>query len=177
MFKIGTKFDKDSPFSPDPSLKGGYFTIASTKTALARKTMHSPLFSKEAVRRSEHLITDMLAKFLDTLSGYVSGSRPVDLSMGLMCLTADITMNYAFQRPFNALDAKGFQSEVIMGADAFTELFQWPNYFPNTFRVISLVIACLPGWVTSRFMKPFALVSWCLKVSTTRPIDAYWSIL
>lgn len=93
--------------------------------------------------------------------------------MGLMCLTADITMNYAFQRPFNALDAEGFQSEVIKGADAFTEVFQWPNYFPNIFRGISGVIACLPRWFTSRFMKPFALVSWCLEVSATRPMDAH----
>lgn len=165
IFKAGgVNFDKHAPFYAVPQFKDAYFPIASTKTALARKSMHSPPFSKEAVRRSEHLITDMLAKFLDLLSGYVSGARPVDLTMGVRCLTADISMNYAFQRPFNALDEDGFQSQVIMGTDASSRLFQWLAYFPRFFGGVFRVAENLPEWLIRRYMRPFALVNWCLEV-------------
>ena len=133
--------------------------------------MHSPLFSKEAVRRSEHLITDMLAKFLEKLSGYASGTRPVDLSLGFRCIAADVSMNFGIQRPFNVLDAEGFQSEIIDSAEALLELFMWSAYFPRFFGGVSRVTARLPRWFMSRFMKPFALVKWCLDVSLTYPLQ------
>ena len=95
--------------------------------------MHAPLFSKEAVRRSEHLITDMLAKFLKMLSHHASEWRLVDLSLGFSCLAADVSMNYAFQRPINALDAEALQSEVIIGTDTLMKMYRWPIYFPNFF--------------------------------------------
>lgn len=132
--------------------------------------MHSPSFSKEAVRHSEHLITDMLAKFLEILSGYVPGARPVDFTRALSCLFADIAMNYAFQRPFNALDEEGFQSDLLKGVETFAVMGQWPVHFPRVFGGVTWGIQCLPRWLTSRIIKPFALVDWCLDVSTTRTI-------
>ena len=140
--------------------------MPSSKGALARKSMHSPLFSKEAVRRSEHLITDMLAKFLEVLSDCSSSQRSVDLTMGYKCLAADIAMNYAFQRPLNTLDAEGFQSEILKGTEAFSRMFHWPYYFPKFFGCVVRVAAYLPMWFLSRFMKLFALVNWALAVSS-----------
>lgn len=165
IFKIGTKFDKYPPHYANPTFQGGYFPITSTKNALARKKMHSPSFSKEAVRHSEHLITDMLAKFLDILTGYVPGARPVDFTRALNCVFADIAMNYAFQRPFNALDKEEFQSDLLDGVEIFTVMWQWSMHFPRVFGGVTWVIQCLPGWLTSRIIKPFALVDWCLDVS------------
>ena len=133
--------------------------------ALTRKSMHSPLFSREAVRSSEHLLTDMLAKFLKVLSDCSSSPRSVDLTMGYKCLTADIAMNYAFQRPLNTLDAEGFQSDVMKGTEAFSKMFHWSNHFPNFFGSVARVAAYLPMWVLSRFLKPFSLVNWILAVS------------
>ena len=140
--------------------------MMTSKGALARKSMHSPLYSKEAVRRSEYLITDMIAKFLEVLSDCSSNPRSVDLTMGYKCLAADIAMNYAFQRPLNTLDAEGFQSEVMKGTEAFTRIFYWPHYFPNVFGCVDRVAARLPMWFLSRFMKPFTLVNWILAVSS-----------
>lgn len=140
--------------------------MTSSKGALARKSMHSPLFSKEAIRCSEHLITDMLSKFLKVLSDSSSSPRSVDLSMGYKCIAADIAMNYAFQRPLNTLDVEGFQSEVLKGSEAFSLLFYWSNYFPNLFGCVDRVVACLPMWFLSRFMKPFTRVNWSLAVSS-----------
>ena len=137
--------------------------------------MHSPLFSKEAVRRSEHLITDILAKFLDILPNYVLGERPVDLSMGFKCLTADIAMNYTFQRPLNALDEEGFQSHVLTGVAPFMQMAQWTVYFPTFFRGVSQVTGCLPLWVTNKFIEPYALLMWVLEVSLGRLIHADYS--
>ena len=151
-----------------PYLKRSTFNITSTKRALVRKNMQSPLFSKEAVRRSEYLVTDMLAKFLETLSEYASAARPVDLTLGLRCLAADVSMNFGFQRPLNALDAPGFQSEVLDAAAALLDLFMWPINFPNFAQGVFWVTERLPKWFLHRFMKRIALLSWCLEVSAPR---------
>lgn len=132
--------------------------------------MHLPSFSREAVRRSEHLITDMLAKFIDILSGYAPGARSVDLTDALSCLFADIAMNYAFQRPFNALDQEGFQPDVLKGVEAFKGMWLWPMYIPKICGGVTWVIQCLPVWLTSKMIKPFALVNESLEVSATCPI-------
>ena len=173
---MGTKFEKHIPFYNLPVLKDSYF-ISNSRRALMRKSMQSPLFSKEAVRNSEHLITDMLAKFLGILSGYASRVRPVDLSMGLTCLAADVSMNYGFQKPVNALDAEDFGSEIIQAAEANIKLFFWSIHFQKTLRAFSWVATRLPRWFIRRFMKPIALVDWCLGVSATRPNDTNLSVL
>ena len=156
-----------------PQLNGSYFSITSNKSALARKNMHSPLFSKEAVRRSENLVTDMVAKFLKVISGYASVARPVDLSMGFSCLAADVAMNYVFQKTFNALDSEEFQSDMVKATDANIATLQWPIHFPKVFAGFFWVTTCLPRWIVSRFMKPLALIDSCLEVSATRPLQCY----
>lgn len=171
MFKIGSKHDKHAPFYSNPQLDGGYFAITSTKKSLVRKNMHTPLLNKEAVRRSEYLITDMLANFLKILSRCASGTRPVDLSMGFKCLAADVSMNYTFQRPFNTLDAEGFQSELIEALDGSFTTFQWSLYFPMLFRGLFWVTMRLPRWFASRFLKSLALTKSCLEVSATCTIQ------
>ena len=175
MFKIGTKFEKYTPFYNNPLLEGSYF-ISTSKRALIRKNMQIPLFSKEAVRSSEHLITDMLAKFLGILSGYASREKPVDLSMGLSCLAADISMNYGFQKPVNALDAQDFESEIISAAEEFLKYFFWAVYFRRTVEAFFWVTTHLPRWFIRKFMKPLALINWCLEVSATRPNDTNLSV-
>ena len=168
---MGTKFDKEATTYANPILKGSYFGILDTKRALARKTMQSPLFSKEAVRRSEHLITDLLAKFFQILSGYASEAKAVDLSLAFKCLAADIAMNYGFQRPFHALDAEGFDSEIVDAQHTFMLIYMWPINFPRFFGAVFKVLACLPRWFVNRFIKPLALVNLCLEVSATYPIQ------
>ncbi|KAM0798614.1 cytochrome P450 [Usnea florida] len=165
IYRIGSRFDKDIQYYARPPINDAYFPMASTKAALARKSMHSPSFSKEAIRRSEHLITDTIAHFLDILHNYVLGERPVDLTMGFSCLTADIALNYTFQRPLNALDEEGFQSPVLNGVAIFTQMTQWTFYLPTFARGVSWVIGCLPGWVTNHFVKPYALLMWLLEAS------------
>ena len=85
--------------------------------------------------------------------------------MGFKCLTADIAMNYTFQRPLKALDEEGFQSAVLTGVAIFTQLTQWTVYFPTFASGASRVIGCLPVWVTRNFVKPYALLMWLLEVS------------
>ena len=173
---MGIKFEKYTPFYDLSLLKGAYVS-SNSKSALIRKNMQSPLFSKEAVRSSEHLITDMIAKFLKTLSGYASRARPVDLSMGLTCLAADVSMNYGFQKPLNALDAEGFESEIIMATEALIRLFPWFVHFRKTLEAFTWVTVHLPTWFIRRFMKRLALVNWSLGVSATCPNDTNLSVL
>ena len=143
----------------------------STKTALARKNMHSPLFSKESVRRSEHLITDKVAKFLKIISRYSSAAKPVDLTMAYRCLSTDVGMNYVFQRTPDALDAEDFESGVLKGADAFVGMFLWPVYFPGLFGGLMRVMTSLPEWLMNRYVKPMSPVMWCLKASSPHPVQ------
>lgn len=133
--------------------------------------MVTPLLTKEAIRRSEFLITDMLAKFLKQLSCCASGARPVDLSMGFSCLAADVSMNLAFQRPFNALDAEGFQSELVKAIEGSFTTAQWPFNYPTLFRGLYWVIIRLPKWFASRFVTSIVLAKSCLEVSATYPIQ------
>ena len=164
IYKIGAKFDKHAIFYSNPVIKGSFFTTSSNKDAVARRSMHSPFLSKEAVRRSEYMIQEMLVKFMTILSGYASDGRPVDLSYAFRSVAGDMVMNFTFQRPLNALDAEGFQSELLTGLDAWNSLFQWPTYFPRFFAGVAGGVASLPKWVIDEFVKPFALVYRCLEV-------------
>ena len=176
MFKVGTKFEKYTPFYDSPLLKGAYF-ISSGKSALVRKSMQAPLFSKEAVRSSEHLITDMVAKFLDVLSGYASRASPLDLSTGFTCLAADVSMNYGFQKPLNALYAENFESEIIKSNEMFLKYFFWTIYFRKFVEAFYWVTMYLPRWFMGRFMKPLVLVKSCLGVSAARANETNLSVL
>ena len=97
--------------------------------------------------------------------------------MGLSCLAADVAMNYGFQRPLNALDAEGFQSEIIKAAHANIKLYHYPIHFPKAFWGFFWLTTRLPRWFMRRFLKPLALVNWCLEVSATRPIHTDVSVL
>ena len=85
--------------------------------------------------------------------------------MGFKCLTADIAMNYTFQRPLNALDEEGFQSPVLAGAAIFLQIVQWNYYFPTFAQGFLRVLGCLPVRIIKTFVKPYALLIWLMEVS------------
>ena len=85
--------------------------------------------------------------------------------MGFKCLSADIAMNYTFQRPLHALDEESFQSPVLAGAAIFTQIVQWNYYFPTFAQGVLRVLGCLPRRVINTFVKPYALLMWLMDVS------------
>lgn len=119
IFKIGTKFDRDTLFYANPATPGACFTIADTESATARKSMYSLTFSKETIRRAEPSIDGTIAKFVNILHRAAQEAKVVDHTMGFRCLTADGTMNYIYQDLLGVLDAPDFQAPFIWAMEIF----------------------------------------------------------
>ena len=165
IFKIGTKFDKDPSFYNNPALPGTLLNIPDTKSAMARKSMYSPAFSKEAVRRAETSINSTVTKFLDILQKAAQETKVVDLTMGFRCLTADTSMNFTYQDPLGVLDSPNFQAPFLRAMEEFTRNSQYVFYFPKVFTTIARVMEMMPARILEKYMEPLALTQWCVSVS------------
>ncbi|PWY89786.1 cytochrome P450 [Aspergillus heteromorphus CBS 117.55] len=117
VFRIGTPFDKQREFYDNPFGEGSHFNMSGLKPAKARRDMLAPHFSTSAIREIEPLLRQSISKFVGILRDYAQGKSPVDLTLGLHCLTTDITMGYVFGKPFEALDAPGFKFEPVVVMD------------------------------------------------------------
>ncbi|KAI4245245.1 MAG: hypothetical protein L6R40_002602 [Gallowayella cf. fulva] len=152
-YTTSSKFDKDGKFYANPAIAGAFSEDPHRKTALPRKKLLSPGFTREAVRRGESRIASRVDKFLEKLSVYAETGRPVNLSRGSMCLAADTVMDFAFQKPYNALDAEDFQSDLLVPIVDFCKILQWPMYFPRMIGAIFKITSILPTWVLERWFK------------------------
>ncbi|KAI4145298.1 MAG: hypothetical protein LQ341_002430 [Variospora aurantia] len=168
IFKIGSKYEKDSQFYANPAIKGSFFEDSNRKTALPRRHLLAPGFSREAVRHAELRITESVDKFLEKLSGYAVKSTAVNLTRGCMCLAADTTMNYVFRRPYGALDAEDFQSELLVPIIDFSRMQQWPIYFPKSLGAIFQATGYLPTWMLDRWFKGILTQQHCLQMCYDR---------
>ena len=165
IFKIGTKFDKDTNFYANPSLNGSFFNIPDTRTALARRSLFSSSFSMEAIRNAEPLIMEVIDKFFGILHGAALEAKVVDLEMGFRCLTSDSIMTFMFQNPLGVLDAPDFQAPFISAIEEFSQTTQWPIYFPKIFSVIFQTTEILPSKFIEKYLEPLALTQWLTSVS------------
>ncbi|KAM0802103.1 cytochrome P450 [Usnea florida] len=132
VYKVGTKFRKDASRYTNKNMGINLVAILETKPAIAHKSMFTPFFSPEAIRRAEPLVQDFVNIFLDKIHKAALSSSVVNLSHGFRCLTADIIMNYSFQKPLGALEAPDFEFPLLVNAiDSFAQTVQWRLYFPN----------------------------------------------
>ena len=166
IFKIGSKFEKDPQFYANPGMEGSFFHDANRETALPRKSMMAPNFNREAVRRAESRVAQILAKFLEKLNAYAQSGKPLDLTRGSMCLFADGVMNYAFRKPYGALDAENFKSELLVPVIDFARMMQWPVYFPRLFGAVFGATEILPTWILERYFRGILTQKACIQVST-----------
>lgn len=163
IFKIGTKFDKYTPFYANPTMAGN-FGIESSQAAVMRRNMYAPSFNREAVRRAEPRISQCTIKFLDKLNRYLREDKPVNMTKGLLCLMADGVMNFVYQEPFGALDGEDFDSELIIPIVESIKVIQWPFYFPKVFGTIFRMTGTLPEWAREKWLKGFESQKQCLQV-------------
>lgn len=173
VFKIGSKFDKDAQFYVNPLIEGAWFEDASRKTALPRRNMMASAFNREGVRRSEHRVAQCVSKFLARLNEYAKDEKPLDMTRGSMCLAADAAMNFTFHKPYGALDAENFQSELLVPVIDFSRMQQWPVYFPNLLGAMFKIPGMLPKWVIGRYFKGIITQQECLQVSSRESGHAY----
>ncbi|KAL8807853.1 MAG: hypothetical protein Q9200_004517 [Gallowayella weberi] len=173
IFKTGSKFDKDGEFYANPAIAGAFSEDPHRKTALPHRKLLAPGFTREAVRRGELRVASRVEKFLEKLGGYAETGRPVNLTKGTMCLAADAVMDFAFQTPYNALDAEDFQSDILVPVVDFCKMLQWPMYFPRTFGAVFKITNILPSWVLERWFKGILTQQAYRQVCNTRVRSLY----
>ena len=172
VFKIGTKFDRDPAIYSFPFTKGSFFNKLTVKEAKPHRDMYFPYFSRAAVNRLEPIIKQQLSKFVAKLEQAASDSRPVDLSLGFRCLTADSLMHYSYDKPFGALDAPDFEFPMIVAIESFFDNSTFGWYLPNFMGLFVRMMAKLPrSWI--QWNKPFAAALGNLDVSPLLLPDEY----
>ena len=118
--------------------------------------MYQSSFSKAAIQRVESLIQGQITRFLDLLKQAAVDDKVVNLNHGYRCLTADVIMNYCYQKPFGAMDAPDFKFPLMLAFQDFLPLSLWPVYFPVTFDRIFDISAALPSFIVRKLMPALA---------------------
>ena len=154
MFRSGTQFKKDPEFYSSHMVDGSFFNIHETKGAKPVKDMYQPYFSQAAIQRLEWLIQGKVDKFLNLLQSAAKSAQAVDLTLGYKCLTADVVMEYCYQKTFGALDAPEFQFQLIRDLEELFSTAPLAWYFPTLVNTLSIVLANLPKSVIEIIMKP-----------------------
>lgn len=136
--------------------------------------MYQSSFSKAAIQRVESLIQGQVRRFLDILKQTAADDKVVNLSYGYRCLTADVIMNYCYQKPFGAMDAPDFEFPLMLALQDFLPLSLWPVYFPVTFDRIFDISTALPLSMVKKLMPALAAAKWIQNVVHPHA-NRYWS--
>ena len=167
VYKIGTKFDKDSNYYSNPFFDGSHIAIPDLKTAKQRKDMFQPYFSKAAIQRVEPLLKQAISKFLSIMKQAGREHRVVDLNFGYRCLTADMIMDYCYQKSFQALSAPDFRFPLIVALDRYSQAGQWDKYFVKIFSVIASVLNALPLNISKMILPPISSIQFMQNVRSS----------
>ncbi|KAI9855341.1 MAG: hypothetical protein M1813_009799, partial [Trichoglossum hirsutum] len=158
IHKVGSNFTKDPEFYANPMIGLSLLCTVDPTEAKKRKDAFHPFFSKTAVRRVEFLCHAKVSQFLNILEEAASNSTVVDMYRGFGCLTADVILDYSYQRDFSALSTKDFKSGIV---DAFTDLTttaQFGTYFRRCYAVGDWVANQLPKGILAWVSPPMLTV-------------------
>lgn len=144
VFKVGTIFDKSWEFYDFRPIRGSVITIPGTPAASKRRELYHHYFSKLAIRRADDLIQKKISLLVEVLKSMAKENRPVNLSRGYRCLTADIITEYCYQEDFGGLTSKEFIHPVIEACDELMETSKWPMYFRRTVALLDTIANLLP---------------------------------
>ncbi|MCJ1422885.1 hypothetical protein MMC29_000765 [Sticta canariensis] len=153
IFKVGTPFDKRRESYSSPAIKGSLVAILGTAAAIKRRDAYNHHFSKLAIRRAEGLIQAKISQLVDRFRSIAKENRPVDLTRGYRCLTADIITEYIYQEDFGGLSSKDFRHPLIEACDTLFKGSTWSVYFRRTFAVLDRIGSLLSDR-TLAFLSP-----------------------
>jgi hypothetical protein len=136
------------------------FSVIDYRDAKQRKDMIAPYFSRAAINRLESLVQERITRFLDLLDLATSSQKVVDLNLGFSCLTADVVMQYCYQKTFGALDAPDFQFLPILTIEECFSSAPYTWYFPKVFKLIDVITRRLPEDTVKKYLPPVAAVTW-----------------
>lgn len=133
---MGTDFSKRWEFYNSRAIKGSLLNILDTPTAKQRKEAYARSFPRKAIEKNEPQIHQKIDRFLVLLQEAGTNKHPVDLSMDIRCLTADVTVGYAYREDFGGLSARNFMHPVIKVGEILFVYAQWRLYFPRIFAAL-----------------------------------------
>ena len=137
--------------------------------------MYQSSFSKAAIQRVEFLIQNQVTKFLAIMKQAATDDRVVNLTYGYRCLTADVIMDYCYQKPFGAMDAPDFKFPLMLAWQDFLPVSLWPVYFPFTFNRIFDFSKTLPLFVGQKLLPALAAGKWIQNAGHFQMHDRDWS--
>ncbi|KAK7905311.1 hypothetical protein LTR67_000031 [Exophiala xenobiotica] len=156
IYRPGTPFKKYPGFYNAYVIDGSFFNIHETKVVKHIKDMYSPHFSRAAIQKLEGSLHEKVHKLLDALHKASKESKIVNLTLAFKCLTADVVMEYCYQKNFGALDAADFQFKIIEDMEGLFGTASYTWYFPNLFNMLCRVLERAPISVTKTIAKPLA---------------------
>jgi hypothetical protein len=165
IFRIGTQFDKANMKS-NPLFSGSLITLTTLNESRKRREFYSNHFSKAAVRRAEFLVQAKLSQFLKSLKAAALEDRLVNFTFAFRCLTADIVMQYAYQKDFGALKDNALTMPFIEMLTHSSDFAQWHQHFPLLFCLINRVAMMMPEAFKKRFLKPLGAIQMLQDVSS-----------
>ncbi len=174
IFRIGTNFDRYSPFYDSPVVAGSHITIAPLKPAKRCKDMLQPYFSKAAIQRLEPAIKAKVYRMIELMSQMAQNHQHIDLTYAYRCLTIDIITDYCFQKPFNSLEAKDFIDPLAHTFVVLLKNARFEKYLQSVAKTAHWLIQNLPStfveWMSPelgsiRELKDVSLASldWCFE--------------
>ncbi|EHK19742.1 uncharacterized protein TRIVIDRAFT_193209 [Trichoderma virens Gv29-8] len=117
VFKVGSRFEKDPRFYGFP-FEGSHFNMVTLKQAKPRRDLLQPQLSRRAINRAQNILEMSVWKFIDLLECRRAKGQTIDLSLAYRCVTADMFLGYAFNRPLEALNCPDFKYSPAMHMDA-----------------------------------------------------------
>lgn len=163
IFRTGTKYDKQMHHTPNgyylSIVEHSYFLVKNTKEAKARKDLYAGFFSKAAIQRLEDLIHQKVDHFTTVMD--TTGKTAVNLTLGYMCLTSEIIMDYSFRKPLGALEAPGFRFPLILAIQQFFSMNYLTHYFPAALNSMAKIVTSLPTSMQGPFAHIMALKTAC----------------
>lgn len=78
------------------------------------------------------------------------------MTLGFKCLTADIVMEYCYQETFGALDAPGFNFQLILDLEELIRGAPMTWYFPTLMNCLARVFCAVPRSLVETVLKPMA---------------------
>jgi hypothetical protein len=130
IYSVGSKYSKDPVFYDSFGTPEAAFNTASNELHRIRRAALNPMFSRKSVLELEDVVQEKVNKLCQRLEMGLEEGKAVDLHHGLMCVSADVLSEFAFDQCFNLLNEDDFGisfyamlKSTVVPAFAFR---QWP---------------------------------------------------
>ncbi|KAJ7076208.1 cytochrome P450 [Mycena belliarum] len=140
-----------STFVKDPVLYKAFqqdlssFGLLDPREARKRREILSPLFSRRATLKLEHVIQQKVDKLINRVLRY-EGNSPCNIFMAVRSTTLDIIASYCFAQSFDTMDHPEFRHPILLAILSGISVIWTLKYFPFLYYLSERA----PGWLMHR---------------------------